>query len=246
VPTKIREAKAKVESLGKERYPRVIPVIKLNLKYKPMEVVTKAPHFFKYVPTVFTDGPNFDYNHHDYELNSRDKQFLKEINDKLVAGGGSLVGTGQSQVSNQEPLTEKEFERFIDVMDKIYQITKNKQDAVILRHWFDVADPALVKKASQPFLTAHLFPYWKKGKRWTRKFWENPDMNDPDVTAAFRKRNDQNQKMQLRRNEFALKQKLQRKRQMKEETVKYVVTKLLPSTWKREATKQALDRIHDE
>ena len=33
---------------------------------------------------------------------------------------------------------------------------------------------------------------------------------------------------------------------MKEETVKYVVTKLLPSTWQREATKQALDRIHDQ
>jgi len=52
--------------------------------------------------------------------------------------------------------------------------------------------------------------------------------------------------MQLRRNEFALKQKLQRKRQMKEETVKYVLTKLLPSTWQREATKQTLDRIHDQ
>jgi hypothetical protein len=33
---------------------------------------------------------------------------------------------------------------------------------------------------------------------------------------------------------------------MKEETVKYVVTKLLPNTWKREADKQALDLIHDE
>ena len=32
---------------------------------------------------------------------------------------------------------------------------------------------------------------------------------------------------------------------MKEETVKYVVVKLLPATWKREATKQALDRVHD-
>ena len=34
----------------------------------------------------------------------------------------------------------------------------------------------------------HLLPYWKRGKRFTRKFWENPDANDPDVTAAFRKR----------------------------------------------------------
>ena len=59
--------------MGKEKYPRPVPVIKLNLRYKPMEVVTKAPHYFKYVPTVFTDGPNFDYLHMDYELNHRDK-----------------------------------------------------------------------------------------------------------------------------------------------------------------------------
>jgi len=32
---------------------------------------------------------------------------------------------------------------------------------------------------------------------------------------------------------------------MKDETVKFVVAKLLPGTWKREATKQVLDRIHD-
>ena len=82
-----------------------------------------------------------------------------------------------------------------------------------------------------------MLPYWKQGKRFTRKFWENPDANDPDVTAAFRKRTDTSNKMQLRRNEQSLKQKLDRKRQMKEETVKFVVAKLLPGTWKREATK---------
>lgn len=32
---------------------------------------------------------------------------------------------------------------------------------------------------------------------------------------------------------------------MKDETVKFVVAKLLPGTWKRESTKQVLDRIHD-
>ena len=83
VPTKIKEAQAKVESMGKEKYPRAVPVIKQNLKYKPMEQVTKAPHFLKYVPTVFTDGPNFDYNHHDYELNEKDKKFLAELNGKI-------------------------------------------------------------------------------------------------------------------------------------------------------------------
>ena len=32
---------------------------------------------------------------------------------------------------------------------------------------------------------------------------------------------------------------------MKDETVKFVVAKLLPQTWEREATKQSLDKIHD-
>ena len=52
--------------------------------------------------------------------------------------------------------------------------------------------------------------------------------------------------MQLRRNEQTLKQKLDRKRQMKDETVKYQIAQLLPKTWQREATKQSLDKIHDE
>ena len=60
----------------------------------------------------------------------------------------------------------------------------------MLRHFFDLADPIFAKKVTQPLLTAHLIPYWKEGKRFTRKFWENPDANDPDVTAAFRKRLD--------------------------------------------------------
>ena len=32
---------------------------------------------------------------------------------------------------------------------------------------------------------------------------------------------------------------------MKEETINFVLAKLLPQTWKREATKQSLDMIHD-
>ncbi len=143
VPTKIKEAQAKVEGMRKERYPRAVPVIKLNLKFKPMEVVTKAPHYFKYVPSVFTDGPNFDYAINDYELNNRDRQFLAKINDKIAAGNGSIPGNVAGQVIKQDPISEEQFERFIDVMDKIYQITKNKQDAVILQYFFNVADPIL-------------------------------------------------------------------------------------------------------
>ena len=73
-------------------------------------------------------------------------------------------------------------------MEKIYQKTKDKRDSILVPKFKQLADHALMKKLTQPFLEAHLLPYWKKGKRFTRKFWENPDANDPDDKAAFKKR----------------------------------------------------------
>ena len=207
----IKEAMEKVESADKEKYPRSMPLIKMNRKYKPMEHITKVPHFFKYVPPVYSDALNYDFDDTDYELVERDKQFLRDLNAKIEKGNGTINTNVAGQTINQEQLTEHDFERFIDVLDKIYQETKSKQDAKLLALFFDLADQSLLDKVSKPFLTVHLLPYWKVGKRFTRKFWENPDANDPDVTAAFRKRNEA-PKMQLRRNEQCLMQKLDRKR----------------------------------
>ena len=176
-----------------------------------MEHITNVPHFFKYVPAVFTDALTFDFDDEDYELVERDKQFLKDLNDKITQGNGTISTNVAGQTTKQEQLTEQEFEKFIDQMEKIYLLTKSKADTKLLAIFFELRDKALVQKISQPFLTVHLLPYWKKGKRFTRKFWENPDANDPDVTAAFRKRNEA-PKMQLRRNEISLKQKFDRKR----------------------------------
>ena len=64
---------AKVASSGKEKYPRFEPMIKMNLRYKPMEEVTHATHYFKYVPDVFSDALNFDFADSDYEIVERDK-----------------------------------------------------------------------------------------------------------------------------------------------------------------------------
>lgn len=193
VPQKTKDAMAKAQDIGKEtkeKYPRNKPVIKMNLRYKPMPEVTQAPHFFKYVPKVFKDAINFDFTDKDYALNERDKQFLKDLNERLVQGGNQIAGSSAGQKISQVPLSEAEFERCIDSFEKVYQKTKNKQDAVMLKCFKKWADPALVEKIDEKFLTVHLMPYWKKGKRFTRKFWENPDANDPDGTAAFRKRND--------------------------------------------------------
>ena len=169
-----------------------------------MEEITQAQHFYKYVPEVFSDALNFDYSDADYELVERDKQFLRDLNAKIAQGNGTISTNVPGQTVKQEQLTESEFEWFIDQMEKIYQKTKSKADDRILGFFFNLKDQALVQKITEPFLTMHLLPYWKKGKRFTRKFWENPDANDPDVTAAFRKRKE-DCRMQLRRNEQCLK-----------------------------------------
>ena len=120
-----------------------MPVIKMNLRYKPMEVVTKAPHYFKYVPSVYSDALNFDFADRDYEIIERDKVFVRDINAKITAGNGMIQVTGSAQPVKQEPLTETDLERFIDAMEKIYQITKNKQDKVMEPKFYDLADQAL-------------------------------------------------------------------------------------------------------
>ena len=124
-----------------------MPVIKLNLQYKPMDVITKADHYFKYVPSVYSDAPNFDFADKDYEIRERDKVFLRELNEKIAQGSGSIACAG-GQVVKQEALTENDFERFIDCMEKIYQQTKSKQDSIILRNFFDLADASLASKVT--------------------------------------------------------------------------------------------------
>ena len=170
-----------------------MPTVKLNLKYKPMENITQAPHYYKFVPTVYSDALNFDYADKDYEIREKDKKFLQTLNEKLAKEGGE-AGAQSNQVQS---VSEHDFERCIDAFEKIYQRTKKKQDQAMLEHFYDLADPGLAK-LPKTILKAHLLPYWKEGKRFTRKFWENPDANDPDVTAAFRKRLDAQPKMTLR------------------------------------------------
>ena len=73
-----------------------------------------------------------------------------------------------------------------------------------------VGEPYLRQKLNPTVIKRLLIPYWKQGRdrkkrvAFVRKFWENPDSNDSDATAAFKKRNDHN-KMQLRQVQKTLK-----------------------------------------
>ena len=77
------------------------------------------------MPEVYSDGLNFDLDETDYELVERDKVFLRDLNAQIAQGNGTISsstgGNGQLQTTiRQEPLTEKEFARFIDQMEKIH------------------------------------------------------------------------------------------------------------------------------
>jgi len=62
----IKEAMKKVVTSGKESYPLTVPIIKMNLRFKPMEHVTNVHNYFKYVPSVYSDALNFDFGDKDY------------------------------------------------------------------------------------------------------------------------------------------------------------------------------------
>lgn len=82
----IKAAMDKVVTTGKEKYPRAMPIIKMNLRYKPMEHITKAPFYFKYNPKVYQDALNFNFSDLDYALVENDKTFISELNSKIVSG----------------------------------------------------------------------------------------------------------------------------------------------------------------
>ena len=136
-------------------------------------------------------------------------------------------------------------------MEKIVIKTKSKLEKDLLANFTNYADPDLKEKLpNRLFITRILIQYWKTGRdrkkrvAFTRKFWENPDSNDSEQTTAFKKRNDHN-KMQLRQVQKTLRQKLQRKTEVRNDTLENIIRDLIPDVWKRESTKQSLDKIHD-
>ena len=150
-----------------------------------------------------------------------------------------------SKEVHQEPLTEDEFEKVIDILEKVYQITRSKNPDSLSKYFYnkiDYADESLGHKINPVFLKNKLIRYYNFGKRcyFIRKFWENPDANDPDSKAAFKKRNE-NTKMELRKSQNVIKKKQQKKKVVKEKTVEYVLANLLPQIFNREAVKQSLD-----
>ena len=83
-------------------------------------------------------------------------------------------------------------------MEKVVSKTKNKLEKHLLDLFFskNLCDEALQKKLNRQVISRLLIPYWKTGRdkskrvAFVRKFWENPDANDPCPHTAFKKRID--------------------------------------------------------
>ena len=67
-----------------------------------MHEVTQADHYFKYVPKVYSDSLNFDFGDRDYQLQERDKKFLRELNAKIAQGNGTIATNVPGQTVQQE------------------------------------------------------------------------------------------------------------------------------------------------
>lgn len=75
-------------------------------------------------------------------------------------------------------------------------MVKDSQPTYIAKHFENHLDDALKSKFKAippPVIQKIITDYWKNRKieqKWHafyRKFWQNPDYNEPDPTAAYRK-----------------------------------------------------------
>ena len=85
-------------------------------------------------------------------------------------------------------------------MSKIHHVTGSKTEDNLIMYFRKFADKDIREKVHEEFLRKELLKHYRLGNRcsFTRAFWENPDANDPDLKAAFKKRNENN-KMELRK-----------------------------------------------
>jgi hypothetical protein len=184
------------------------------------------------VPDVMTDHVCFNFKDEDYELTKRDKDHLKS--DPDLAG-----------------VTEKELERIIDCLEKIAFLYKETQPTAVAKLFTMHADEFLIKAVKKTTIEQIITQYWKKRRIeqkyhvFNRKFWENPDFNEPDLSAAYRKKSEK-ERIKLRPKVEIHKKKLLNGERARDNTIRFALEDLLPSLFMREAQKQAIDRVRNQ
>ena len=57
-----------------------MPIVKMNLKYKPMPQITQCGNYLYNIPKVYEDSLNFNWRDRDYLITSEDRHWLKSLN----------------------------------------------------------------------------------------------------------------------------------------------------------------------
>lgn len=60
-----------------------LPEVNLNTRFPDLPEITKAHHYIKLIPDVFSDHMAFNWRDHDYEITKKDLVFLKELNQQI-------------------------------------------------------------------------------------------------------------------------------------------------------------------
>ena len=112
-----------------------MPKVKMNLKYKPMKKITAADHHLYHIPKVFADSLNFNWHERDFEITSEERHFLQSINSQIKNGVITIPASVQGQTPimvEQKPITDDDFEGFIDTIEKIVAFTKRKDEKSLI------------------------------------------------------------------------------------------------------------------
>ena len=164
---------------GKEEAPGIDSLF----MYKPIFV--QPPYYLKQKENVYEGYENFSFKENNYEVMQKDIKFLQ------IAAQHNMLN-----------LTEQEFERVIDIFEKIVFIDQKQSRDHLVTRFFEMAPKDLQDKVSKASLELIYNKYWKdereKRKRsFLRMFWEKADFDDQDPFSAFRKR--VKDKMKLRK-----------------------------------------------
>ena len=131
--------------------------------------------YIKQKEAVYDGYENFSFTENNYEVMQKDIKFLQ------IAG-----------VHNLLDMRQPEFERVIDIFEKIVFIDQKQSREHLVKRFAEVA-PRELQKIPPPALELIYNKYWKdereKRKRsFLRMFWEKADFDDQDPFSAFRKR----------------------------------------------------------
>jgi hypothetical protein len=86
--------------VNQQDLPPPMPIVRVNLQYKPIDEISKSAWYVKHIPNVLVDHCTFNFQDEDYELSVKDREYLKL----------------ESQLSM---ISEKDFERIIDCLEKV-------------------------------------------------------------------------------------------------------------------------------